>query len=61
MDLDPIPELLFQAYEGIGKGQGLACEYRSIIQFFFVPEGGYPSVSKRAAIDLEVNRERQHQ
>ena len=31
------------------------------IQFFFLPEGVYPSVSKRAAIDLEVNRERQHQ
>ena len=31
------------------------------IQFFFLPEGVYPNVSKRAAIDLEVNRERQHQ
>ena len=60
MDLDPIPELLLGPTNWIGKGQGLAWEYRHVIQFF-LPEGIYPSVSKRTAIDLEVNRERQHQ
>jgi len=58
MDLDPIPELLFQAYEV--DWQGVRPGFR-IPPFFFLREGVYPSFSKRAAIDLEVNRERQHQ
>ena len=57
MDLVPIPELLFQAYEV--DWQGARPGFR-IPPFFFLREGVYPSFSKRAAIDLEVNRERQH-
>jgi len=44
----------------MGKGQRLACEYSPIIQFSSYLKGVYPSFSKRAVIDLEVNRERQH-
>ena len=51
MDLDPIPELLFWVLGRIRKP----------VQFSSYLKGVYPSFSKRAAIDLEVNRERQHQ
>ena len=40
MDLGPVPELLLGPANWIGKGRGLAWEYRPVIQFFFLPEGG---------------------